>query len=251
MAHACAGAIPWCWHGAQLSAGYGVASGQAPDSPYPAGTISLQAPLFAERGIDLSPFFPGTLNLSFSDTRWQLEQPDARVEHLHWTDRHPPETFSFWHAALRWQGQDTPVAALIYWPHPETKCRHQHGADRLELLAPWIPAVQGVQGLELGVDPARCRRIRPLRLQARLLEALKFRVLASQQAFFAAFVAPTGVLELALLRRWLAEVEPAALALDDSELTLVLERAWRLYCDEAQGAFCINGDNLGGRSGLR
>ena len=242
---------PWCWHGAQLCQGYGVASGQAKDSPYPAGTISLQSPLFSAHGIDLSPYFQGTLNLGFSDTRWQLRQPDARVEQLRWTDQHPPETFSFWQVALRWQGQSAPLPGLIYWPHPETKIRHQQRSDRLEVLAPWIPDVARLEGLELGVDPDRCRRIRPLRLQARLLEALKFRVLASQQEFFAAFLDAPGHVAVAPFRRLLASVEPDALGLDDAELVSVLERAWRLYCDAGQGSFGSNGDNLGDRSGLR
>lgn len=242
---------PWCWHRAQLCAGYGVASGRASDSPYPAGTISLQAPLFAACGIDLSPYFQGTLNLRFRDTRWQLQHPDAHVEQLRWTDRHPPETFSFWQVALRWQGLSSPLAGLIYYPHPETKCRHQHAPDHLEVLAPWIPDVHGVQELELGVDPARCRRIQPQRLQARLLEALKFRVLASQQAFFTAFAPEPGVVAFTAFRHWLAAIEPAALSLRDDELAAVLERAWCLYCDEGQGPFGSNGDNLSVRSGLR
>ncbi len=57
-------AAGWCWRRG-VRQGHGVASGRAPDSPYPAGTIALQAPLFARHGLDLSPFFPGTLNLHF------------------------------------------------------------------------------------------------------------------------------------------------------------------------------------------
>lgn len=43
-----------------------MASGRAPDSPYPAGTIALQAPFFREHGVDLSPYFPGTLNVDLA-----------------------------------------------------------------------------------------------------------------------------------------------------------------------------------------
>lgn len=246
---------PWCWHGAQLMRGYGVASGQASDSPYPAGTITLQAPLLAAHGIDLSPYYPGTLNLGFCDTRWQLSRPDARVDQLRWTDRHPPETFSFWRVALRWSHHPEPVEGLIYWPHPETKCRHHHSSDRLEVLAPWLGDAAALDALELGVDPRRCRRIRPLQLQARLLEALKFRVLASQRTFFASFTQASGIFDCAAFRRWLAEVQPTALALNDSELLLVLQRAWRLYGDEGvnegEGWFGINGDSSPDPAGLR
>ena len=89
------------WLRCRLVAGHGVASGRAATSPYPAGTIHLQAPFFAARGIDLSPFFAGTLNLEAARGHWRLRNPDARVEALEWTDRHPPETFSFWHCRLR------------------------------------------------------------------------------------------------------------------------------------------------------
>ena len=233
------------WHRAQLVRGYGVASGLALDSPYPAGTIALQAPYFAAHGLDLGAYYPGTLNFSFSDTRWQLSEPDWQVEHLCWTDRHPPETFSFWRVALRWQGVPAPLEALLYWPHPETKQAHQHSPDRLEVLAPWIANVASLSELELGVDPRRCRRVQPLRLQARLLEALKFRVLASQQQFFA------GLETMAALRHWLAAIQPEALDLSDQELLLVLERARALYCDE-RGLIPIgiNGDNASGPLGL-
>jgi hypothetical protein len=226
-----------CWHSGTLVRGHGVASGLAPDSPYPAGSIAMQAPLLAARGVDLSPFFAGTLNLAFADSRWRLNNADARIEELHWTELHPPETFSFWHVALRPPGA-APLQALLYWPHPETKCRHHQQADRLELLAPWIPGLSAGSTLELGVDPRRCRRIRPLRLQARLLEFFKFRVLASQEQFFATFGGwppRQGRTEVAALRSWLAAVHPEALDLDDDELVAVLQRSAALYCDSGAG----------------
>ena len=125
------------WWEGELVAGHGVASGRANDSPYPAGTIQLQRPHFAAAGIDLSPFEPATLNLAFRGGRWRLRQPDHHVEQLRWTDRHPPETFSFWRCQLRRSGAQTaPLAALIYFPHPETKRAHLQPEGLLELLAP-------------------------------------------------------------------------------------------------------------------
>jgi len=242
------------WVRCRLVAGHGVASGRATTSPYPAGTIHLQAPFFAARGIDLAPFFAGTLNLEAPRGHWCLNDPDARVEAMEWTDRHPPETFSFWHCRLRVAGEPASadpahlaagLAALIYYPHPETKRAHHQAPSCLEVLARWIPGLHPGMELELGVDPRRCRLIDTVRLRARLLEFLKFRVLAAQEEFFEAFLAaqaspsfqlnakaglgPTGDLDPKRLRAWLRSLWPEALDLDDTDLLATLEQARRLY----------------------
>ena len=282
------------WVRCRLVAGHGVASGRAATSPYPAGTIHLQAPFFAARGIDLAPFFAGTLNLEAARGHWRLRDPDARVEALEWTDRHPPETFSFWHCRLRVPAEaaaaidgggagsevssgeavcsdaggavgSAGLAAIIYYPHPETKRAHHQAPSCLELLAPWIPGLHPGAELELGVDPRRCRLIDPARLRARLLEFLKFRVLAAQEEFFVAFRAlqpgeaprpdprpcpapapqvaasaldqPTDLAALGAdaaldpnrFRTWLQALWPEALDLDDGDLLATLEQARHLY----------------------
>jgi hypothetical protein len=246
------------WVRCRLVAGHGVASGRAATSPYPAGTIHLQAPYFAARGIDLSPFFAGTLNLEAARGHWRLRDPDARVEALEWTDRHPPETFSFWHCRLRVPAEaaaavgSAGLAALIYYPHPETKRAHHQAPSCLELLAPWIPGLHPGAELELGVDPRRCRLIDPARLRARLLEFLKFRVLAAQEEFFVAFLVlqpgdapgpdprtclaaalaalgPDPALDPNRFRTWLQALWPEALDLDDADLLATLEQARQLY----------------------
>ena len=65
------------------------------------------------------------------------------------------------------------------------------------------------------------------RLRARLLEFLKFRVLAAQQEFF---VGLEGEQAAPALRRWLVSAGwPEALALPDADLLATLETARRLY----------------------
>jgi hypothetical protein len=217
------------WHSCRLVAGHGVASGQAAHSPYPAGTIALQAPLFAAAGLHLDGCFAGTLNLAFPGNEWRLSQPAWHLERLHWTDRHPPESFSFWPCLLRWRGCGQPLAGWIYWPHPETKQRHFQPPDRLEVLAPWIEGIDTLAALELGVDGSRCRLVQPARLRARLLEFLKFRVLAAQAEFFTGFQGPEGMVHL---RHWLgSQGWGEALDLSDGDLSQVLEQARRLYTD--------------------
>lgn len=217
------------WHRSLLVAGHGVASGRAADSPYPAGTIALQQPHFARLGLDLADCHPGTLNLVFPGGLWCLRQPSFQVEQLAWTPLHPPETFSFWPCRLRLDSSET--AGWIYWPHPETKARHFQDPDRLEILAPWIEGLAVGMPLELGVDGRCCRLVQPARLKARLLEFLKFRVLAAQEQFFTTLgpadqperVAPA-------LRAWLGEVNwREALDLSDADLLATLETARHLY----------------------
>ena len=221
-----------CWQG-RLVAGHGVASGRAADSPYPAGTIALQTPVFQALGIDLTPFQSATLNLEFAPGEWRLRDPDHHVPLLHWTDRHPPETFSFWRCRLRRLAADDPtdVPALIYYPHPETKRAHHQRSSLLELLAPPLGDLAVGERFDLVVEPMRCRLIQPARLRARLLEFLKFRVLAAQQQFFDDLAAD-GPPVLAL-RQWLAGVWPEACDLSDNDLMLTLEQARQLYTEES------------------
>ena len=148
------------WHSAILLNGHGVASGQALSSgesrmsPYPKGTIAMQSPFFAALGLDLSPFWPGTLNLSFSPFEIRLSNPDYLIRDLEWTHLHPPETFSFWIICLRFFGSHhMNVPGLVYWPHPETKARHWQSRSTLEILAPYINHVSFGQAFELGVNP--------------------------------------------------------------------------------------------------
>ena len=157
------------WHAAVLLEGHGVASGQALDpvhlktSPYPKGTIAMQSPFFAALGLDLSPFWPGTLNLSFSPTKLQLRNPDYFFYNLEWTHLHPPETFSFWKIRLRSIGHcGFDVPGLVYHPHPETKARHWQNPSVLEILAPYIGPICLHQMFELGVDPSAIQILYPV-----------------------------------------------------------------------------------------
>lgn len=223
------------WHRCQRVSGHGVASGQAAASPYPAGTIALQSPHFARLGLDLSGCHPGTLNLRVPGGRWQLQHPAWHFERLRWTSLHPPETFSFWPCLLGWQPTAScpqpqpPVSGWIYRPDPATKARHHQSADQLEVLAPWIGVVQLGVPLELGVDGRHCRLIPTAALRGRVLEFLKFRVLAAQEQFFAGFQGPEAA---SALRHWLACQGCAdGRELDDTELLAVLQRARELYLD--------------------
>ena len=54
------------WLTGRLCSGHGVASGRSNESPYPNGTIRMQAPVFKALGLDLSGCYFGTLNIDFA-----------------------------------------------------------------------------------------------------------------------------------------------------------------------------------------
>jgi len=116
--------------------GHGVASGTAASSPYPHGTLAQQIPFFRERGVDLAGFFRGTLNVDISPFHFAVAQPDVTLRQVAWTDRIPPEDFSFCACLLEAHGTTHP--ALIYHPHPETKVEHFQNASIVEILAPYV-----------------------------------------------------------------------------------------------------------------
>lgn len=119
--------------------GHGVASGRSPTSPYPKSTIAMQMPYFKMGGLDLDGHFTGTLNISINPRQFKIVKPSHLFPHLHWTDLHPPETFSFAHCQLKFQGVSYP--GWIYYPHPETKEVHFQNDSTLEVITTPIPDI--------------------------------------------------------------------------------------------------------------
>lgn len=119
--------------------GHGVASGRATGSPFAGGTIALQAPHFAARGLDLSPFVPATVNLDIAPHRLVPRTPRWTFADVVWTDVHGPETFSFVECTVRWDGEEH--TGLVYLPHPETKPMHHQPSTVIELLLPRLPGI--------------------------------------------------------------------------------------------------------------
>lgn len=155
--------------------GHGVASGVSPSTPYPDGTITLQLPHFAARGLDLSGFHLATINVDISPRRFSLRRPTHSFPDVHWTDRHGPETFSFARCRLTRVGGRAVAGARegsnsedrreeltsdegsfegwIYYPHPETKPMHDQPPTVLELLMPVVPDLDYGDSVTLALDP--------------------------------------------------------------------------------------------------
>ncbi|MGB3494087.1 MAG: hypothetical protein WBA57_15255 [Elainellaceae cyanobacterium] len=130
----------WLSVSGMIKPGHQVASGQSAHSPYPAGTLVLQAPIFQSLGLDLSPYFLGTLNVSIAPHRFNLLQADYRFPLVQWIEGYDPETFSFVTCKLKFHNNW--YDSLVYYPHPETKINHFQDPSILEIIAPLIDGIE-------------------------------------------------------------------------------------------------------------
>ena len=129
--------------------GYRVASGPSKDYPY--GALDRQRPIFKLRGLDLSGYFNGTLNIDIRPNTFKLRQPEFTFRHVEWTDLHPPEHFSFSRCRVIYKGVEN--EGWVYYPHPETKLRHFQNPSLLEVIAYLIPEIEYGDEVEVLVNP--------------------------------------------------------------------------------------------------
>ncbi len=118
--------------------GYGVASGQADDTPYPAGSIALQLPHFRARGLDLGHLHPATINVEIDARGFVMRDPAYRFERIPWFTR-LTEDFSFSRCQLSFGNRR--YDGWVYHPHPETKPGHQQGTNIVEVITSWIDGI--------------------------------------------------------------------------------------------------------------
>ncbi len=121
---------------ATIVQGHRVASGLNGNPKFPGGTLRMQLPFFAELGLDLSAFYPGTLNVSIAPLSYRVVQPRHTFRAMKWHPEDPAEDFSFFDVTVHRDGA-APVSGWIYFPHPDTKPVHFQKPDVLELLLPW------------------------------------------------------------------------------------------------------------------
>lgn len=138
-----------------VQAGYRVASGTTDSSPYPKGTIEMQIPFFQALGLDLTPFFPGTLNINISPKRFEIQSAPYTFKNVHWAEGFAPEDFSFVPCQIAYQGQT--VDSLIYYPHPETKIGHFQNPSVVEVIAPLISGLRYGDQVMLSMNPEQVK----------------------------------------------------------------------------------------------
>ncbi len=128
--------------------GHRVASGPSPAYPY--GSLEKQKPKFKLLGLDLDPYFEGTLNISIAPSTFELAHPEYTFETVEWTDLHPPETFSFSRCKVSFQRME--YDGWVYYPHPETKKTHFQNPSLLEVITYKIPEIKYGDGIQVQLN---------------------------------------------------------------------------------------------------
>lgn len=131
-----------------LVRGHQVASG--PSAAYPYSSLEKQKPFFKALGLDLSPYFNGTLNISISPYIFQMTKPEFTFPLVEWTGLHPPETFSFSRCKVIFKSIKYP--GWVYYPHPETKKNHFQDRSLLEVISHEVAGVRYGDILEVELN---------------------------------------------------------------------------------------------------
>ena len=139
----------WALLHGRLAQGYRVASGPSADYPY--GALDRQRPIFAARGLDLSGYFNGSLNIDIRPRTFKMVKPQYTFHHVEWTDLHPPEHFSFSRCKVIYK--DVEYDGWVYYPHPETKRRNFQNPSLIEVIAMEISGIQYGDALDVMVNP--------------------------------------------------------------------------------------------------
>jgi len=128
-----------------LTQGHQVAS--RPSTAYPYSSLEKQKPYFKDRGLDLSMYFNGTLNISIAPLKFEMTKPELTFPLVEWTDLHPPETFSFSRCKVWFEGNE--YEGWVYYPHPETKKTHFQNPSLIEVITYEIANIKYGDTLEL------------------------------------------------------------------------------------------------------
>jgi hypothetical protein len=131
-----------------LVQGHQVAS--RPSAAYPYSSLEKQKPHFMARGLDLSSYFNGTLNISIAPLEFEMNQPEFTFPLVEWTDLHPPETFSFSRCRVWFEGKS--YEGWVYYPHPETKKTHFQNPSLVEVITYEIANLKYGDALEVEIN---------------------------------------------------------------------------------------------------
>jgi hypothetical protein len=139
----------WILLNGLLVKGHQVAS--RPSKDYPYSSLKKQKPFFKNLGLDLHPYFNGTLNISIAPLTFEMTRPEFTFQLVEWTDLHPPETFSFSRCKVKFEGNE--YQGWVYYPHPETKKTHFQNPSLIEVITYEIANIKYGDNIEAEVNP--------------------------------------------------------------------------------------------------
>ena len=137
----------------RIVTGHGAASGMGKDPRYPEGTLHLQIPHFRKIGIDISNYYPGTINVHLGTKTVRIIKPKFLAKDISWSPHIPPENFFFFDVWATYEGQQ--YQGLIYMPDPATKTDHFQDPALIELLLPEISGIKSGKSISLRVEDAQ------------------------------------------------------------------------------------------------
>ena len=138
---------------AVINLGHQIASGKAIDSPYPKGSIEMQAPYFKANGLDLDGYFLGTLNLSISPNKFVVKKPDFHFRDVVWAEGFPSEDFMFVRCDIQYK--DKTYGGFVYYPDPKTKIGHFQDESTIEVISEYIEGIAYGDDVVLFLDLER------------------------------------------------------------------------------------------------
>ena len=133
----------------KVISGYGVASGKGQDPRYPNGTLILQLPHFKQKGLDLSNYYRGTINIDINPFEYSINKPTHFIKGVDWSNFIPPENFYFFEVELVFKEKN--YFGLIYMPDPDTKTDHHQINTMLEVIMPHIKGIEAGKTVTLRI----------------------------------------------------------------------------------------------------
>lgn len=134
-----------------VTKGHRLASAIDGGSPFGAGTIVLQAPIFKERGLDLSRCFLGTLNVSIEPKTRTMLMKEPTFRAVRWHKDYGSENFFFSGCRVRFQGRT--YDGWVYYPDPATKEAHFQHPSLFEIIAEPIPGIEYGAVVTVEINP--------------------------------------------------------------------------------------------------
>ena len=116
----------------------------------------MQVPYFKKLGLDLTGFYPGTMNVSIAPLQYKIVKPRYTFRSLKWHPTERAEDFSFFDLRLLGHGKES-LNGFVYFPHPETKPEHFQKSNVLEFLLPHVDGVKVGSTLQVEIPSEQMR----------------------------------------------------------------------------------------------